>query len=163
MSISSAPASTDSEISGKAQGIGGESGGESRGDRRHRDARPLECPNRGTDHLMVNANGAGSDASRIDAQLLEKDLLVRGSDPFDKALRTRFSVSSPERVVRSMQVMALSNQAAWLAFLIDLRPGRALHLLSIAEVLACTDVAQSRSSSIPGFLQVFLARGYSRW
>ena len=35
-----------------------------------------------------------------------------GKRPFRQSLRTRFSVSSPERVVRSMQVMALSNQAA---------------------------------------------------
>ena len=117
---------------------------------------------------MVNANGAGSDASRSMPSCSRRSPRT-GKRPFRQSLRTRFSVSSPERVVRSMQVMALSNQAAWLAFLIDLRPGRALHLLSIAEVLACTDVAQSRSSSIPGFLGISctrlftLVRSWAKW
>ena len=33
----------------------------------------------------------------------------------------------------------------------DRLPGIEWHLLSIAEVFACTESAQSRSSSIPGF------------
>ena len=36
-------------------------------------------------------------------------------------------------------------------FLIERRPGSALHLLSIADLFACTESAQSRSSSMPGF------------
>ena len=49
-------------------------------------------------------------------------------------------------------MIALSNQAAWLAFLTDRLPGRVLHRRSIADVLACTERAQSRSSFMPGFL-----------
>lgn len=50
-----------------------------------------------------------------------------------------------------MQVMALRSQAAWLAFLIERLPGRVLQRRSMAEVFACTERAQSRSSSVPEF------------
>lgn len=49
-------------------------------------------------------------------------------------------------------MMAFSSQAAWFAFLIERLPGRVLHRRSIADVFACTESAQSRSSSMPGFL-----------
>ena len=71
--------------------------------------------------------------------------LAKSSYPF-------LSVSSPDKVVRSIQVIALSNQAAWFAFFIERLPVSVLHLLSIAEVFARHDSAQSRSSLVPGFL-----------
>lgn len=55
-------------------------------------------------------------------------------------------------MVRSIQEIAFSNQAAWLDFFTERLPGSVLQRRSIADVFACTESAQSKSKGVPGFL-----------
>ena len=85
----------------------------------------LERLDGGRDEAVVDADRADRDASRSgEAERLEDVAADRARAPWRRAARTRSGVSSPLSVVRSMQVIALSSQAACASFLTVRRPGR---------------------------------------
>src|SRR5713101_2915652 len=75
----------------------------------------------------------------------------RGRRAFAHKRRTRSSVSSPESVVRSMQVMALSSHAACDSFFTVRRVTRVWARRSAALVLTRTASTQSKFSGMPRF------------
>src|SRR5712671_6705465 len=74
-----------------------------------------------------------------------------GCRPFAHKRRTRSSVSSPDNVVRSMQVMARSSQAICQSFFTVRRVTKVWARRSTALVLTRTFSIQSRFSGIPRF------------
>src|ERR1700722_3638817 len=75
----------------------------------------------------------------------------RGCRPFAHNRRTRSSVSSPESVVRSMQVIARSSHAACHSFFTVLRATCDAARRSTALVFTRTSLTHGRSNGIPRF------------
>jgi hypothetical protein len=104
---------------------------------------------------VIDADRTDLDVKIADAELVE-ELLLNGWRAFAQRRRTRSSVSSPESVVRSMQVMARRSQAICQSFFTERRVTRVLARRSMAEVLRRTDSTQSRLREVPRL-------GWSGW